>query len=217
MSWRRSPAVIARGHQVVDHGFLAPLKRLDEKGLAHLVQICHVASSPKVSWNESPCGDAAVDLVGIHVFAEHDSTCPSPTAGRATRAHVVRHQECEVGRTPIGRQAESMWTRSFASTSTAADEAHIRDRLVEFRIDHRCQQLPDLGVRHRSAWLSGPAVGLRHRRLALLLEARACAFAPGDVDAVEPSGVEAEDLLLGLQRSARRRSPWPRRRATRTP
>ena len=94
------------------------------------------ASAPNVSLEGKALGQPGIDLVGVHVLAEHDTHGADPWQLLDRHAHVVRHQEGEIGGAPIGRQTEPDVDAIFIVHIGPRDEFEVGDRLVEFRIGH---------------------------------------------------------------------------------
>ena len=136
--------VTARLDEMSEQRRLATLESLQQEGPPQLVQIA-VRLSPERFLEVQSTREPSIDLVRIHVLAEHNADVRHPRQFLDGVAHVVGHQEREIRRTPICRQAKFDVDAIVGVHIGPGDELERSDRLVQLRVGHCFQPPPDLG------------------------------------------------------------------------
>ena len=77
-----------------------------------------------------------VDFLGIHVFAQRDLDLPHPGESGDLALHIGGHQEGEVCRAPIGRQAEADRYGAVRVHGQTLNKPQIRDGFIQLGIGH---------------------------------------------------------------------------------
>ena len=121
--------------QVVEQRHLPTLERFQLEDPAQRVEVA-IRLGAKRLLEGLAALHRRVDRLGIHVLAQHDAHAADPWQAPDLGPHVVGHQEGEVGRAPIGRQAKADLDPAVAAHRHARDEAEAGHGLVEFRVLH---------------------------------------------------------------------------------
>ena len=79
-------------------------------------------------------GDALVHLFREQMVVQRDAEPRTPRQRFQRLADAIQHQECEVRRAPIGRQAEIELHRTVVGNLDPLDETHVGHRLVELGV-----------------------------------------------------------------------------------
>ena len=158
---------MAGGEEMAEQGRLAALERLHEKRPAHLFDVAIGLLAERVLERQA-FREPRVDLVRVHMLAQHNLDFLDPGKRANRPAHIVGHQKREVRRAPIGWQSEPDVNAIVRVHVGFRDEVQLRHRLVQLRIHHAVQTgpyLPSTGLqfvvrpccvkthpRHSAAW-----------------------------------------------------------------
>ena len=180
---------------------LAALESFQQEGPPQLIKIAIRLGSERFLEVQST-RESSIDLVRVHMLAEHDADVGHPRQFLDGAAHVVSHQKREICRTPISRQTKFDVDAIVGVHIGPRDEFERGDQLVQLRVGHCFQPPPDLGFTvGGDASLAYCSLGgvdgfgemrVSARRLDLLLLGLS-------VDAIQSSRVETQYLLLRLE------------------
>ncbi len=130
---------------MVEQCHLTALERLHQERPAQLIQTS-VSFHTEGLLKGKTFGKTGIDLIGIHVLAEHDANAFDPVQRAHGPAHVVRHQEREIGSAPIGRQSKFDVDPVFRIHIGLRDEVEVGNGLIELRVRHTLQACPHFGL-----------------------------------------------------------------------
>ncbi|OWK23159.1 hypothetical protein AJ87_41755 [Rhizobium yanglingense] len=120
--------------EIEDHRLLPTLERLEPKFFAKIVKICFLRQRSENLGEALSFGDALVHVFGKHVVVQCDPVIRAPGQRLERLPDVIQHQKGKVGRTPICWQPETKIDCAVGGNLRTFNKAHIRDRLVQFRI-----------------------------------------------------------------------------------
>src|SRR4029077_5097348 len=123
---------------------LATLESLQQERPPQLIKIA-IRLGPERFLEVQSTRESSIDLVRVHMLAEHDADVGHPRQFLDGAAHVVSHQKREICRTPISRQTKFDVDAIGGVHIGPRDEFERGDRLVQLRVGHCFQPPPDLG------------------------------------------------------------------------